>query len=111
MADTNSELQEYEYGVSSTGVGSLIANIRLHALTNAAGYAISDDGKNVIKGAARQYWTGTAEQEFEKMLDLDAQRFSDNVTALVNAAIAEINNAGLEYEKFDDHLMDNLGIN
>ncbi len=107
--DTN-ELTNYEYGVSATGVSALIDNIKLHALTEAAGYATGDNGKNVIKTVAREYWTGTSEEQFELMLDQDAQRFADNVNALVSSAIAEINNAGLEYEKFDDHLMDNLGI-
>ena len=96
---------EYEYGYHGSGIADLVGIINnSHKATE--NVALSTTG--TIKNTAREYWEGVAEIEYEGIIDRDSVTFSNKIFDLFNAAITDINNAGVEYQNFDKRLMDDL---
>lgn len=109
MPDTGTEGKTYEYGYIGSGIQSLIEQIKTDAINDAAAYATGDGltGEGGVNSVINTYIEGEATQRLINLFKYDAQLFSDNVTALVNATIAELNNAGVNYENFDKNLLAN----
>ena len=98
--------EKYEYGYHGNEIGNLIQEINTGAVDKAGQFAV--DNTSIVTGVAKEYWEGTAEEQFEKILQDDANTFKERVQQLVNAANTDIGNAGVEYQNFDKRLMDEI---
>ena len=101
------EAKDYEYGYKSASITALIAQIKLDALTKAAGYA-TGEGLTTINGVVDNYIEGEATQRLKNLFAYDANLFKQNVEALVGAVEIELTNAGVNYQNFDKNLLEGV---
>lgn len=99
-----SENLEYTWGYNAKGIDTLISEVKGYVISGAAELAV--DNVDDVESVCKDYWDGTARENFITNLRTDADLFKTNITNLYNAFVAEINNAGTSFQNFDENLIE-----
>ena len=98
------EKLDYVYGYNANGIDRLIKEVNSIVMNGAADNAV--DNVSDVKKVCKEYWDGTARDNFVSNLEKDAKLFKTNLKKLKDAFEDEIQNAGRSFQNFDKNLID-----